>query len=145
MRLVNPGTGEISDRLSILALKILFAGTAGKDITHFRNEQVALLTQLRGRTLNGKWFEAYSELAAVNAALWHAEDDLRELRGETGGVTTLRAGTLAFRIQELNDLRAACVEKINKDTGEFGGAEKAQAGDAGGGETHPLGVQGEKP
>lgn len=133
MRLINPGAGEISDRLSILALKLLFGAEAGKDVTHFQTEKAALLVQLRGRTLNGRWFEAYTELAAINAALWHAEDDLRSLR--LSGLTTPEASTLAFRIQALNDQRAACVEKINRDAGEHGGTEKSHA--SGGGEENP--------
>ncbi len=124
MKLVNYGVGEISDRLTILALKILFGAAAGKEVGHFRNEQVALLTQIRGRTLNAAWFEAYTELAAVNAALWHAEDDLRGYRQKTTEYHEHGVVALAFQIQTLNDQRAACVEKINKDAGDFGGVEK---------------------
>lgn len=122
MRLVGYGVGEISDRLSILALKRLFAGQAGKDITHFTTEHTALLSQIRSRTLNGKWFEAFTELAAVNAALWHLEDTLRAERGEP--VREDVVARLAFRIQDHNDLRAALIERINKDAGEHAGAEK---------------------
>src|ERR1700676_1554522 len=80
VRLLNWGPGECSDRLTILALKILHGTDAGKDVKHFTDERNALLTDIRARTLNGKWFEAVLELAAVNAALWHAEDRLRMLR-----------------------------------------------------------------
>jgi hypothetical protein len=121
-KLVNYGAGEISDRLTVLALKLLFGTEAERDVTHFRNEQAVLLTQLRGRTLNGAWFEAYTELAAVNAALWHAEDDLRVMRKiEQAGIL---AADLAFRIQALNDHRATLIEKINHDAGDGSGPEK---------------------
>lgn len=131
MKLVNYGVGEISDRLSILALKILFGAEGGKDTAHFSNERVVLLTQLRGRTLNGKWFDAYTDLAAVNSALWHAEDDLRELRAGPAfmGLSPVSAAAekvagLAFRIQVLNDQRAALIERINQEAGDTLGTER---------------------
>lgn len=131
MRLINYGPGEIADRLTILSLKVLFGTEAGKDCTHFQTEQTALLQQIRSRTLNGKWFAAYTDLAAVNAALWHAEDDLRELRmrwatGDSGYHTGIAPAVaeIAFRIQALNDQRAGLVQQINVDAGEGQGAEK---------------------
>ena len=142
MRLVNCGPGEWSDRLSILSLKILVGQEQNKDITHFRTEQTALLTSIRTRTLNGTWFEQVLELAAVNSLLWHAEDDLRAWRekykdrgpdssGLSGGpgsgfiaATVEKVARLAFRIQELNDRRAALVQEINARAGETSGMEK---------------------
>lgn len=122
MRLKNYGPGEISDRLSILALKRLFGGEAGRDLTTFNNEWAILLTEIRSRTLNGKWFEAVLELAAVNSALWHAEDDLREYRdmgyNAVGIPESLAVVSLAFRIQALNDQRAGLIDRINRDAGE---------------------------
>jgi len=123
MRLKNYGPGELSDRLSILALKRLFGAEAGRDCTAFQSEWGILLTEIRSRTLNGKWFEAVLELAAVNAALWHAEDDLRELRQDGSGRVEA-AGLLAFRIQSLNDQRSALIDRINRDAGEGGPSDK---------------------
>ena len=125
MRLINPGPGEISDRLTILSLKILFGEAAAKDIKHFRNERTMLLTQMRAKTLNGAWFDAVLELAAVNAALWHAEDLLKIHRemGQTQGNTD-DIVELAFRLQELNEKRAELVQRINSQAGEPSGAEK---------------------
>jgi len=129
-RLTNPGPGEITDRLTILALKLLFGAEAGKDCTLWSTERATLLGMIRTRTLNGKWFEAVLELAAVNAALWHAEDALRARRHvcEAGvGISAAgweAAATLAFRIQALNDQRAALVERINRDAGEGGPSDK---------------------
>lgn len=122
-KLVNYGAGEISDRLTVLALKILFGTEAGKDVSHFRNEQTVLLTQIHARTLNGVWFDAYTGLAAVNAALWHAEDDLRAMR-RSGTPNTDDIAVLAFRIQSLNDQRAALIARINSDAGDTVGTEK---------------------
>jgi len=145
MRLVNPGLGETTDRLTILALKILVGQEQGKDITHFSNEHAALLTQIRSRTLNAKWFEAVLSLAAVNGLLWHAEDDLKALRLEwlgqqplppvadfvgplAEGARQLNDGVrrrvadvvlpLAFRIQGLNEQRAELVAQINREAGD---------------------------
>jgi hypothetical protein len=114
----------MADRLTILALKLLIGKEQGKPTDHFRNERNALITQLNTRETCGPWLEHLFELSAVNAALWHAEDDLRELRAESLGVTTLRAGTLAFRIQELNDQRAALVGLINEKAGDGTTQEK---------------------
>ena len=121
MRLINCGAGEITDRLTILALKILIGSEQGKDVKHFTNERAALLTKLGAQTLNGAWFAQVLELAAVNSALWHAEDDLRQIR-TTG--TLEDAGTVGIRIQVLNDARAAIVQAINEKTGEAIGVEK---------------------
>ena len=125
MKLVNFGVGEISDRLSILALKILFGQEAGKDVSHFEKEWAVLLTQITARTLNARCFEDVLKLAAVNAAIWHAEDDLRQMRTDGGGVGIFEdAGHLGFRLQELNDRRAELIEAINKEAGDHIGAEK---------------------
>lgn len=125
MKLDRPGIGEVTDRLTILSLKILFGEQAQKDVTHFRTEQAALLSKIHARTLNGAWFTATLELAAVNAALWHAEDDLRGWRTASPSDKVAWAVLpLAFKIQALNDLRAALVQKINKDAGDGQQAEK---------------------
>jgi hypothetical protein len=141
MRLVNYGAGEITDRLTILALKILIGSEQGKDTKHFQTERTALLTKLGAQTLNGAWFTHVLELGAVNAALWHAEDDLRGWRqrwteekpDETGisgpgkgyvAATALEVARVGIRIQALNDQRAALVQAINEKTGEHLGEEK---------------------
>ena len=130
MRLVNYGAGEITDRLTILALKILHGKAAGKSVEHFEREQETLLSKIRGRTLNGVWFEQVLGLAAVNAALWTAEDEMRHWRehkpmldGLPGSITSA-ALRCAFRIQELNDKRAELVSTINANSGEKDGEEK---------------------
>ncbi len=130
MKLIDPGIGELSDRLTILALKILFGTEAGKDVSHFVKEQTSILAKLRSRDLNGAWFTDYTDLAVVNAALWHAEDDLRALRD--GGPKTPTGweeiGRLAMRIQSLNDDRALLVGRININTGDTSAQEKVHAG-----------------
>jgi hypothetical protein len=125
MRLINPGVGDVSDRLTVLSLKILHRGAEGKPTKHFEDERNVLLVQIRAREVNGQWFEQVLALGAVNAAVWYAEDALRELRkgGGTPEEITAVYG-IAFRIQELNDQRSALVEAINKLTGTHLGSEK---------------------
>lgn len=125
-RLVNPGPGEICDRLSILSLKRLHGSYDGRDIDHFNREWAALHGQIRSRTLNGCWFEATLELAAVNAALWDATDDLRAtltMDLKYPDVTAMQAA-LGVRILGLNDQRARLVGKINELAGEGAWEEK---------------------
>lgn len=125
-RLTNLGAGDLADRLTILALKLLHYGAAGTDTAHLRDERNTLLAQLRGRELAGAWFEHLLELGAVNAALWHATDALRSYstRGPLGEAEAQSAAGLGLRILALNDRRAALVDQINQCTGEYRGAEK---------------------
>ena len=127
MRLINAGPGEMADRLTILALKILHGAEKGRDTKHFLDERNALVTSLRGREITGAWLEHLLELAATNAALWYAEDELREYR-EAGnpksGAESKVVVEVAFRIQALNDRRAELVQAINQATGDHLGSEK---------------------
>jgi hypothetical protein len=127
MRFLDPGAGEITDRLTILALKLLFGREAGKDVLHFESERTSLLAKIRSKTLNGAWFDRVLDLAAVNAALWHCEDEMRRYRGSVALRETIvyqDVADLAFRIQSLNDQRANLVREINKDAGDSVGQEK---------------------
>lgn len=130
MRLINFGAGEIVDRLTILSTKILYGSAARKETKHWLDERNVLLTMLRGRELNGSWFPLALDLAAVNAALWRAEDDLRGYRQDNEAGLADKAALwedaakCAFRCQELNDRRAELIEQINRQTGEFLGQEK---------------------
>ena len=122
MRLINFGVGEITDRLSILALKILHA-KPDTDVSHFTHERAALLAKLAGRSLNGAWYEQSVELGAVNGAIWHEEDELRAYRTYRPTDHEIVV-EIAFRLQELNDRRHELVAEINKRAGDFFGNEK---------------------
>jgi hypothetical protein len=116
-RLVNFGLGEICDRLTILGLKILYGEEKQLDVAHFRNERTTLVIKLLTAS-TGKWIEAYADLAAVNAALWHAEADLR---GYAKNRTTAPPDAVmhcAFCIQAWNDRRAFLVQQINEHVGD---------------------------
>lgn len=133
-RLVNLGTGEVTDRLTVLALKILHYGAAGKPVDYLEAERASLLAKVRAQTLNGAWFEQALELGAVNAALWGMTDQLRETANSIESMVLITAGSpqrlqmlageLGVRIMRLNDRRAQLVEAINKLTGEHLGSEK---------------------
>ena len=127
-RLINIGTGEMLDRLSILSLKVLYGELAGKDTAHYRNERNALLSKVTAKNGMASWIEEYGALAAVNAALWHAEDELRTLRRHEETLVTEgllpTVARCAFRIQQLNDDRSKLIAAINQKTGEFLGEEK---------------------
>lgn len=131
MKLLNYGPGEITDRLTILALKILIGREKGRPVDHFETERTALLQQIRSRTLNGVWFEQVLELAAVNGQLWQAEDELRAYREKQQPSPVqdpmnyyADIARLAFRIQALNDRRAELVTLINCNAGEKVAQEK---------------------
>lgn len=130
-RLTNPGVGDISDRLTILALKRLHGTAAGHDVSHFDREWATLHTMLRGRTLNAAWFEQVLELGAVNAKLWALTDQMRHflfLRSLDGSWPTtdrtLETANCGCDILTLNDRRADLVQKINELAGDNLGAEK---------------------
>jgi hypothetical protein len=52
-RLTNPGLGDICDRLTILALKILHGVEGGRETQHWESERASLLAQVRSRELTG--------------------------------------------------------------------------------------------
>lgn len=126
MRLINPGVGELVDRLTIIQLKLLQHGP------QFRQELEALVNQLSlGSEDRHGWaaipLRAITRLAAVNAVLWQLEDDLRSVRNAAEvlrslpadpsrqDTTTYKAGLIGIRIQELNDERARLIAEISAD------------------------------
>lgn len=127
MRLINFGPGEIADRLSILALKILYAKQARRPVEHFERERNALIPKFVQPT--GLIIEHMLELGATNAGVWQGEDALRRYRqdGTIDGFTSeglYAIAAIAFRLQELNDRRHQLISLINSNAGETTGAEK---------------------
>lgn len=116
-RLLNPGIGDICDRLTILALKILHC-PPDRSAEHFVTERNGLLTKLRASTLNGSWFEHVLSLGAVNARLWALEDEIRRLRRQDDEKDARTVACVAFTIADLNDERARLVGLINELTGD---------------------------
>ena len=79
-RLINPGAGDVCDRLTILALKIKHNQDQGRPTDHFERERSQLLPMVHARAMTGIVLEHLLELAAVNAFLWANEDALRAAR-----------------------------------------------------------------
>ena len=117
-RLRDLGPGEILDRLTILALKIVHGRLKGIPVTHWEEER---------RALEGRLAAAFPltattdpmELAAVNAALWQAEDEMRRLRQiiQAYEAWTGEAARCGMQIQQLNDRRAVLITLINANAG----------------------------
>lgn len=126
MRLLNPSPGEILDRMSILELKIEAAKKKNVDSTHFKAEKASLDEVLR------TWDNALIEdccgdeglydtklaeisihrnaLAAVNALLWRAEDEVRATPDESA----FKLARLCKQIVSLNDSRSAHVLSLSR-------------------------------
>lgn len=121
-RLLDPGLGEILDRLTILALKRVYGTLRKVDTAHWDAEFNGLEERL------GRKVDALLTLAAVNASLWQAEDQIRELRPKATPLPPFdpvkEAEQIAFRIVTLNDRRAQLVQQINADAGDPTPAEK---------------------
>lgn len=120
MRLINFGTGEIVDRLSILQLKILQGKPWGRSVDHLEAERDELRRTL---LLPGcqTWYHLAIDLSLVNAISWRLGDQLR-VAGAKGDMET--AGRAAYEQLLLNDQRAELIDRINKVTGQYKGPEK---------------------
>lgn len=126
MRLMNPGLGELLDRLSILELKLAHGGGE-----QFEEERKAILQQVlpQWNTVMPPGFVLYSTLAAVNAAIWQGEDALRDRRDSMSFAKTIsESAFLAHKIQALNDRRAELIREIGKLAGEEEHREKLSGG-----------------
>lgn len=136
MRLYPLGPGEILDRLTILALKILHGGDAGRETTHWEAEARHLEELLSARldlqrAIRPRDREIASRaltLGAVNSVIWYVEDELRRWRregcGPCDGVQAMTVAMLGLRAQALNDRRAALIHEINQLMGAEAPEEK---------------------
>ena len=113
--LINPTPGELLDRKTILRLKIEAGRRQKLDVAHFEEElrliDAALSDWLQKDADASQQLFAEGEkgLAEVNQKLWHAEDEVRE----TPTTDKNRLAELAKLIPELNDHRAALVQRVN--------------------------------
>lgn len=113
-KLLDPGIGEICDRLSILSLKIVHGRLAGKAVAHFEAERDGLerVRQEAPRQIAVNVLE----LAAVNAALWQYTDVLRAAN-DNGSCEEALVARMGIAILQLNDHRAQIVAAINAAAG----------------------------
>jgi len=110
--LIQVSVGELVDRLSILELKC--AHLQGEGLEHVVRERdllSAVFEPLRPQVPA----QLQQELVAVNGELWELEDDVRvcERRGVFGAPFV----TMARRIYQLNDRRAAIKRAISLSSG----------------------------
>jgi len=134
VRLYPLGPGEILDRLTILSLKILHGGMAGRSIEHWKAEYAYLNEEKyspcvsRATSYFADLQAAILDLAAVNGAIWTAEDELRRWQGEGCGPCSLpqamTVAVVALRAQSLNDRRAQLIAEINTLLGAEAPEEK---------------------
>ena len=112
-RLLNPGPGELCDRLSVLSLKLLH-----KPDDRYRQEYdeiIAATAALFGASAFK--VDDILALAAVNGELWGHEDQIRHMRAREVQALSIDEPLLlrvAMEIQELNDRRAELIAGINR-------------------------------
>lgn len=107
MNLLNPGLGDMLDRLVILSRKIVEL-PGRKDFEEEHNE---LCRKLQFSVPP----DMFARVAAINAAIWQREDEVRRL---CKGTTCEAVGIVAAEIFALNDKRAVLVAEINGTEGE---------------------------
>ena len=137
-RLLNPGAGDLADRLTILMLKLQYANL-NADTTHLHAEQAQvqmLLERQLGITLVTHWAEIrvtcwaeIAQLARLNRQLWELEDRMAEIADTTAPrrPRTWDAEVVAeigIQIWRANRARNAQITRINELAGTVRGEEK---------------------
>jgi len=121
MRLVDPGPGELLDRLTILDLKVQNAN--GRPTRHWEEEHMKILEMLEFISLPvpdqqvSTHANLVDNLRSVNEKIWRLIDELRLYpdpdRVELGGGILRRIAIVGWQIQDLNQLRALVIGKLN--------------------------------
>ena len=129
-RLLNPGLGELADRLTILELKLGHA-PPGVAVEHFREEHAQvqmridnLLKYVRERL---RIVAAIRNLKAQNAVLWELEDEMAIYARPEDGYTdniAFAVAAVGVRIWKANQARNRIIAEINALAGTPRGAEK---------------------
>lgn len=126
-RLLNPGLGELADRLTILELKLGHA-PAGMDVEHFRAEHAQvqmridnLLKHVQQRLLI---VAHVRQLKAQNAVLWELEDRMATAAKDVHAQDYREVAVLGTDIWRANQIRNQVIAEINALAGTPRGAEK---------------------
>jgi hypothetical protein len=132
-RLLNPGLGEMADRLTILELKCVRA-PLNSDPSHFHQElaqvQMRVDTFLREHpeVPEARTRAKMAELRQINDQLWQLEDKMAEYARPTYVIVDVRkAQTIAeigMTIWRANQLRNVTIGEINELAGTVRGPEK---------------------
>jgi len=128
MRVVNPGPGELYDRLSILALKVQYGKEKNIDVSDWEQEEYEVLCAISAHfTVDSSKIKVsgskdnlqlVGELNAVNKNVWVAIDQQREYQKvdlHSASEPTLREiARLGLYVMEMNDVRAKLIGEINE-------------------------------
>ncbi len=136
MRLINPGLGELLDRLTILRLKIQHLEAT--DHFAWERSRICVLIEEQAQWMPDSvrtQMEALElRLAETNKAIWESEDRVRVLRQRflddpypLTGTEAIAAAKAGFYSQQLNDRRSALVHEINVLTGSAKDQEAEKA------------------
>jgi len=125
--LLDPDIGEILDRLSILELKIDAGMKRSVSTERWEEEKRQLDVYLQKkiltwqRTVTSANMERFgtlnTQLYAINARLWRAEDEIRIFVKRASDLTDTEKESvvlIAIRIASLNDARSEAIRGINR-------------------------------
>jgi hypothetical protein len=119
--IIEIGTGEALDRLSILTIKLDKIENIEKRkniIKEYESLMTAIVSKYGGDILNEDINDNYKQLSYVNGRLWDIEDKIREKEKESEFDDEFI--TLARQVYFLNDDRAILKKRINiKYNSEF--------------------------
>lgn len=132
-RLLNPGVGELVDRLTILHLKCDRA-PLNADPSHFHAERADIQMRLDKHVAahpeipDGRLAEKVKELQEINARIWDMEDQMAVHARRPFIVLDARkaliVGELGIKIWQANQLRNVTIQEINELAGTVRGPEK---------------------
>ena len=129
-RLLNPGVGDLVDRLTILRLKILQGIRRGDNHAHFLDEetQINMLLDRMGYPADNDVMLLGVKLQQCNAKLWELEDRMATYAQRENLTHVLTADALiadlAINIWRMNRERNTLIHEINKLAGTPYGPEK---------------------
>jgi hypothetical protein len=119
--IIEIGTGEALDRLSILTVKLDKIENIEKRkniIKEYESLMAAIVSKYGGDILNEDINDDYRQLSYVNGRLWNIEDKIREKEKESEFDEEFIA--LARQVYFFNDDRAILKKRINiKYNSEF--------------------------
>ena len=126
-RLLNPGLGELADRLTILELKLGHA-PPGVAVEHFREEhaqvQMRIDNPLKYVRERLRIVAAIRNLKAQNAVLWELEDRMAASAPDIHAQDYREVAILGVDIWKANRARNRIIAEINALAGTPRGAEK---------------------
>lgn len=126
-RLIDPGVGELVDRLTILRLKILHGAATPGLCDRFLPEesQVQMRLDRMGHPTSEDTRLLALKLQQVNAKLWHLEDLMAAFAKEDAWLQN-KAGCAATAVDiwRMNRERNALIHEINLAAGTPRSAEK---------------------